>query len=407
MKWYRILLVCLFITSLFAAPALAQTSDCRGFKELARRVEFPNVIVQFMVCDENGNPINNLSKSSVRINEDGKAITEFSFVSVTADNNRPVQNIPLIDGSMFTLHTVGASIGIVFDATVLLNGSGKDSRDSISEGRTAIEHFLLDFTASDSPAIRTKAEYDPERVAVFIPVDQQSQPLNLDSLPTFNQDRIAVVNALRTDIPLRQGKTNLYAAVQAAVEATARDAQQRNAPSIVLVVSDGGDVISSDTISSLINLANQKNVKIIAFGVGTDRALEKNGFRLRQLAEATGGRYFERPSPDIAGAAFSDFVQSRSTTAYEVSYRTSIFDDGLEHQVTFEVTSRSGNFSFGLPLRYPTDKETDVQIISQLNNVLLQYMTFGLPLAIVIAAVISGIFYMVRKRDVERGATQR
>lgn len=404
----RLLSVFLLIGVLFTGavtPALAQSSDCRGLQPLADRFQFPDVTIQFMVCDANGNPVNDLAKSSLRLSEDGRAVSEFNFASVTADSRNPAIMVPLINGQTFPINAVGASIGIVFDASILLNGSGRDVRDSINEGRIAIESFLLE--AGDPPPVRTAAPGDPERVGLFIPVDQPNQSLRPDNLPTFTQDRYAVVNALRQGLPVRQGKTSLYAAVQAAIEATARDARQYNAEAIVLVVSDGGDTLSGDTLNSLINLASQQNVRIIAFGVGTDRALQNNGFRLRQLAEATGGRYYERPSPELAGTAFTEFVRSRPTTVYEVTYRTSIFDDGREHHAVLEVTTAGGNFSLTVPLRLGVQTTTSGDILSQVNDILLRYAFIGLPVAILLATIISSIFWAVRRSSIAQNKTLR
>jgi len=304
--------------------------------------------------------------------------------SQIADVDQPVLNVPLVSGAQYPLTAIGASIGIVFDASQLLNGSGADVRDNIGAGRQAIEAFLLEM--GDPPPPRTKSPANPERVALFIPVEQPSQSLFPSSLPGFTQDRYAVINTLRQDLPIRQGKTSLAAAIQTAIDATARDARQNGGNAIVLVVSDGGDALTGDTFNSLIAYANQQNVKVIAFGIGTDKALSNNGFRLKQLAESTGGIYFERPGEVEAGQAFLSLVQPQPTALYTLTYNSRIIDDGKDHSMTLEISIPGGTQNYTLPLRYNGMATT---VLVPLYDVLVrQYLIFALPIAILVSFVL-------------------
>ncbi|MFQ3631049.1 VWA domain-containing protein [Roseiflexus sp.] len=396
MKHLCILCIALSLV-LPASLAVAQSQDrCSGLNVHSVSFQFPKVEIVFSICDDTGNRIVGLDRSAIRLTEDSKPVSSFTMETAVADAQTPTQTVVFPNG-MLTLTATGASIGIVFDATQLLNGSGQQRRDSIAEGRAAIEAFLLE--SGDPPPPRTRAPGNIERVGLFIPADQPNQSLRPASLPDFTQDRYAVVNTLRQDLPYRQGKTSLIAAIQAAIDATARDAQQRGAEAVVLVVSDGGDTLTGDTFDGLIAQASQQKVKIVAFGVGTDRALQSNGFRLKQLAEVTGGLYIERPSVSDAGNAFMRVVYPRSNAVYLVGYNTSIIDDGKQHPVVLEVTTPSGvrNYSFSLAYEGIADNTQ----LAPLGDVLLRrYFIFAIPIALLFSlflTLISGAMFWFDK----------
>jgi hypothetical protein len=379
-----LVIISVVLSLLVGTSVAAQSTGCRGIEVLAAQVAFPKVTVQFRLCDQQSNPIVDLNRGAIRLLEDGITVADYTLDSQIADVDQPVLNVPLVSGAQYPLTAIGASIGIVFDASQLLNGSGADVRDNIGAGRRAIEAFLLEM--GDPPPPRTKSPANPERVALFIPVEQPSQSLFPSSLPGFTQDRYAVINTLRQDLPIRQGKTSLAAAIQTAIDATARDARQNGGNAIVLVVSDGGDALTGDTFNSLIAYANQQNVKVIAFGIGTDKALSNNGFRLKQLAESTGGIYFERPGEVEAGQAFLSLVQPQPTALYTLTYNSRIIDDGKDHSMTLEISIPGGTQNYTLPLRYNGMATT---VLVPLHDVLVrQYLIFALPIAILVSFVL-------------------
>jgi len=379
-----LVIISVVLSLLVGTSVAAQSTGCRGIEVLAAQVAFPKVTVQFRLCDQQSNPIVDLNRGAIRLLEDGITVADYTLDSQIADVDQPVLNVPLVSGAQYPLTAIGASIGIVFDASQLLNGSGADVRDNIGAGRRAIEAFLLEM--GDPPPPRTKSPANPERVALFIPVEQPSQSLFPSSLPGFTQDRYAVINTLRQDLPIRQGKTSLAAAIQTAIDATARDARQNGGNATVLVVSDGGDALTGDTFNSLIAYANQQNVKVIAFGIGTDKALSNNGFRLKQLAESTGGIYFERPGEVEAGQAFLSLVQPQPTALYTLTYNSRIIDDGKDHSMTLEISIPGGTQNYTLPLRYNGMATT---VLVPLHDVLVrQYLIFALPIAILVSFVL-------------------
>lgn len=387
--------------------AYAQPAACRGLEVHAAQLAFPTVTLQFSVCDASGNQMTTLDRSAIRLLEDGTPITDFTLESHIAQAGQPVQSIPLVNGGTFTLVTTGASIGIVFDASQLLNGTGAGAQDNIGKGRAAIEAFLLE--PGDPPPPRTTSPGNMERVALFIPVEQPSQSLQPETLPGFTQDRYAVINTLRQNLPVRQGKTSLNAAIQAAVDATARDAQQNGGEAVVLVVSDGGDALTGDSFNSLLSQASQKKVRFVVFGIGTDKALQTNGFRLKQLAESTGGIYLQQPSEADAGNAFQQIVQPRPAGMYTLRYNTRIIDDGKSHTAVLEVVTPLGVQNYPFPLTYTAGGSA---ALTPLNDVLIrQYFAFAVPIALLLSLILtlmSGVaFWMTgASSGITRGKTK-
>lgn len=371
---------------IWAGTSVAQSSLCSspGLNVLAATQTQRTVTIQFSVCDSNGVPLSGYTQNAVRLNEDGRPVANVAFQALTADQTNPALTAPLANGNAVALSAIPASIGIVFDATQLLNGTGSNLGDHIGAGRIAIESFLLE--SGDPPPPRTIVPANPERVAVFIPADQPGQSLRPNDLPDFTADRYLVINTLRVGLPVRQGKTNLFAAVQAAIEATARDARQRGAPALVLVVSDGGDALTGDAFNSLVSQATQQNVRILTFGVGTDRALQNNGFRLQQLAESTGGRYWQRPNEADASAAFAQFVTANPASIYTVRYETAIIDDGQPHQATLEVATPAGNLTYTMPISVTGSGNSE--LLPVWDVLLRQYFLLAVPVLILVSAIV-------------------
>ncbi|ABU58211.1 VWA domain-containing protein [Roseiflexus castenholzii] len=394
--------------TLLTPSAYAQSQGCRGIEVHAAQMEFPNVVVQFSVCDAAGNRIAGIDRSAIRLTEDGRPVADFDMESIVADAQTPVQSVALSNGgASFMLTTTGASIGIVFDATQLLNGSGAQARNSIGEGRAAIEAFLLE--EGEPPPPRTRSPGNIEHIGLFIPVDQPDQSLQPETLPAFTQDRYAVINTLRQSLPIRQKKTSLNAAIQSAIEATARDAQQRGAEAAVLVVSDGGDALTGDTFTALIAQAQQRRVRIVAFGFGTDKALQSNGFRLKQLAEATGGIYLERPNARAAGDAFLRVAEPRPAALYRVRYSTQIIDDGKPHSLELEVNAPD-RLIYQFPLTY-AGADSGIRLTPLGDALLRQYFVFAVPIALFLSlflTLISGaMFWLSTSSSGLKGKTQR
>ncbi len=163
---WQIALIGMMFSILIVHPVAAQAPLCSGpgINLLAHRLDAQTVTVQFSVCDRNGVSIDTLAPGSIRLAEDGMVVANARIDSFVADRAQPVVAVDLVNGARQELSAIGASIGIVFDATELLNGTGANMRDHIGSGRVAIEEFLLE--PGNPPPPRTMAPNNrPRRAA--------------------------------------------------------------------------------------------------------------------------------------------------------------------------------------------------------------------------------------------------
>jgi len=375
----------------------------------AAPANFPDIVADFRVKGANGQYITGLTSSDVRIIEDGTAITNVTWASQRADKSKPTLTVPLSDGKTEELSTTGATIGVVFDATTLLNGAqgAGTGADYLAEGREAIKQFLFQ-TGPQAPN-------NSEAIGLFIPIASSDQKVQQDvpdaNAEGFTQNRNGLINTMLTT-EVRTGKTNLYDAIREAVEDTASVARQRGSAAVVLVVSDGGDTISAGSFDALIQQASANKVTVIAFGVGTDRSLneQRGGFRLNQLASTTQGVYLPHPDAAAAKNAFDTVVAATPAEIYTISYKTALIQDNKQHSFMIQVTLSDGSgqaSSQPIPIVFPPASS---QPKSGLNQALLRYLRIAVPAALIVSlliALLMGALRWSRSRSVGKLSTRR
>ncbi len=366
-------------------------------------LRFPDITVDFRVKDGGGRDVIGLEERSIQIIEDGTTIiTNFKLERQTADITSPERRLNLSDGKKSEeIYATGATIGVVFDATTLLNDAKNNEHDYLVEGRHAIEQFLLQ-TGVQAPR-------DPEAISLFIPTSSPDQEVQPADLAEFTQDRNAVINYLRA-MPARTGKTNLYDVIQQAVETTARVARQRGSEPLVLVVSDGGDAISKDSFDRTISQAQANMVKLVTFGIGADKNLAEGGFRLAQLAKTTGGLYLQRPDDAAVSDAFRKTVVAASAALYTARYSTALLDDGRKHHFVVQVTLPDGQAT-SQPVEFTTLLDADdVSQVIPLGVLLRQYLVIAVPVALLVSLLIvmmMGGIRWARSQSISRAQPSR
>ncbi len=141
--------------------------------------------------------------------------------------------------------------------------------------------------------------------------------------------------ALGTLVP--QGQTALYDALSVALD---RLDQATHARKVLVLLSDGGDNVSTATLDQVLAHARQSNVAIYAIGIYDAGAPDTNPGVLKTLAAATGGERFLPQSPGrLLQACFEIAREIRS--AYTLGY-TPPERDGRYHAVRVVVESTDG-----------------------------------------------------------------
>ena len=243
---FATLVLTLLIPTLVAAQGASQAKiDTYGLKIDGRTVE-----VLFRITDSaTSRAIQGLQSRDIKLLEDGAPIAaQVKLTESHTDAVNPVGTtvalqpsangaVPVDGSKPIDLSVIGATIGIVYDASKLTN-IARDPVDYVVRGRELLVSFL--------EAGRPIAEKNPEAIGIFLPLSVPAvsgEQLRPEALPDFGQDRNAVINVLNQQQP-RAGKTNLFDTLSLAVSATADAAATRGTDAYVLVVTDGGDSAS-------------------------------------------------------------------------------------------------------------------------------------------------------------------
>jgi hypothetical protein len=340
--------------------------------------QFPDYTIHFRVQDAVGYDVLDLSEDDITILEDDMPISTDKTLTVkVADSTTPSLTLTLSNDREYPLYTTGATIGIVFDATTLLNADS--DVDYVQAGREMIEQFLS-HTGQQAPL-------NPEALSLFLPMDQPGQQMQPEQFVGFTQDRNALINYLNHEMQLRSGATNLYAAVQQAVQETAWVTRRRGSQAVVLVVSDGGDKISSDAVNETIRIAKEEGVSIVTFGMKPENASTPRSFQLPQLALLSGGMYQANPDAATIEQVYAETVHATPAALYTLQYQTTMPDDGETHAFELQVTLPGGQTITSETLAVVPGRNLQAQEILPANRILQRYFLLATPIAVLIPAV--------------------
>lgn len=373
------------------------------------RIDGRTIEVLFRVTDRvSGRDIQNLQPSDITLMEDGAPVV--AAIELREEQSDPAQErvidlgVSAVNGSTsVNLNVVGATIGVVYDASLLTNAPG-DPVNYVEQGRVLLEALL--------EAGRSVAPRNPEALGLFFPLSVPAvgdEAIRPTSLPDFVQDRNAVINALRQQAP-RQGKTNVFDTLAVAVRATAEEASRRGTDAYVVLVTDGGDTASAGSYDALVADTSALGVKLLILGVGPEGRLANNAPALTTLASKTGGAYVGNPDPGVVQALYRNHVQVTGQSAYIVRYTTSLIDDGKSHQLVIGVRGpregQSAPFPIGVTVLAPTDGIA-------LGSALQGYALRAIPLAIIVSLLLCGFLVLLqrvfgdRSRSISGGITRR
>jgi hypothetical protein len=352
------------------------------------------VSMKMRVIDQaTGREVAGITERDVVIIQDGAELKEsgLRLVATTTDATDP-QNHTLPFNSKSPLIASGATIGIVADLSSALNLGAPAGTDYIVEIRQAVEQWIS--------LGNTVAPGDPEAVGVFLPLAFNSQPLQPASAQGFSRDHNAIITALRQE-PARDGATDLYDAVLAAVEATATEASRRGTPSYVVVFSDGTVTNkTTDPTDAILRKAEATNTIIIAVGIGNPTSLEKDINRLPKLAPATGGQYIQVAAGDREArikAAYASLIKPVDRTGYDLAFNHTAPRDGKEHTFQVRVTLNGATWE-SQSLKIPEIGGPGPSPIQPLSAVQKDYLLLAVPLSVLAAALATLLATLGRKR---------
>lgn len=377
--------------------ALAHAASPANVQLIAASLRLPEGRADIRVSGPDGLPLTDLKADQVRVLVDGQPLPVTALEEYLTTPELPERNVELSDGRSARLCLTAPAIFVVFDMPAPLGV------ERIDQARRSVEQFLGRAAAAGGCA--------PAVVDILAPTaNEPRRPLaGLGAGPgeLVEASNNLVVNTLgelqRSPVP--DGKTRLYATILAGIEEAGRAAGQRGGQGIVLIVSDGADVLSSESLQVVIERAAALRVRPVIF----DYSKRKDGSPLlRDLAKSVPSAvYVGAATEEQARAAFEQAGVIVPVGLYQLRFDASALPAiAAPAQVTVEVLLPDGTVS-STPLETPVEVEVEVQL--QLPT-LGSYLGFAVPATILFngaVALLLGAVRWLRERGLPDNRTLR
>lgn len=243
---------------------------------------------------------------SVRCNGQPEYMLTNSQLVVT-DNGKPVDDFRIVESSSATARFPFSAV-MVMDASGSMIGSG-------NAGAKLAGHAFVDFM--DGMVDETSVIFFTQVVSLY------------QQMTTVKPMLHAAVDALPAN-----GATAVWDGIMAGlVELHTNGVNGKKA---VLVLSDGGDNSSTQSVAGIISFAQTNNLRVFTVGLGTSI----NATELQQVALLTGGAYFQTPNAVDLQSIFTQIANfmGRGFDEHTVSF-TSPEPDALEHELQVSVVA--------------------------------------------------------------------
>lgn len=238
------------------------------------------------------------------------------YLSVTDGAGVPVSGLTLADLNVSedailqnpTSLRVAGTTQLPIAVALVVDRSGSMQGQSLADAKQAATDFLQRLKPIDHAAIISFAS-------------------NVTINQPFTANQILLQNAIQS--LTASGQTDLYGGVIAAID----QGQTQTGRKAVIVLTDGEHNVSGKSLADASSAALQAGLPVYTIGLG-DQAQEDN---LRQLASATGGRYYHAPtSADLA--QIYNLISLQLTNQYILTYTTTnATRDGSIRTVTIQV----------------------------------------------------------------------
>ncbi|WP_373501469.1 VWA domain-containing protein [Desulfococcus sp.] len=234
-----------------------------------------------------------------------------AYVSVTDQGGYPVIGLSEANFSIFeNMSQVDFSRPPVFVSQVHAPISVALALD-YSKSITDTPEYVADMEAAAADFIHHLGAGDEAEIIKF--------GTEVEVFQEFTSDKALLLTALQTPW-VKEGKTNLYDAVQRAVQDTA---PRKNSRKAVIVITDGenrGDQ-TRYSLKTVIQYAGKKGIPVFTVGLG----LFDSGI-LETLADGTGGQFYRAATSDNLENTYLQLVDTLLQYQYVLSYVSHITD---------------------------------------------------------------------------------
>lgn len=275
------------IMSIALATSLVEAAGIGVAVQQVDASQFPQVRINASVADSEGVPITGLDDQAFKLTEDGKPITKFQ-VQPIVNSQEPV------------------AVVFIMDVSGSMNDNGK-----LAAAKDAASAYVDTMGPNDSAALISF-----------------SDTVTIDQGYTSDQATLKkAINALKAN-----GNTAIYDAVVQAAILQGAIPQRRK---IMLLMTDGDDNRSKNSLDDAINAAKKSGAPVFAVGLGSD--VKKDA--LTKLATSTGGQaIFVSKGTDLKQIFLSIGDQLRRE--YVIDYTSALPADSKTHTVEVTATYR-------------------------------------------------------------------
>jgi Ca-activated chloride channel family protein len=239
-RWLFLLLIPIVLPCVVISQSLPKTDPAGAY---AIRTNVDLVVLHATVRDHKGTPVSGLGKESFQVYEDKVP--------------QPIES--------FSHEDLPVTVGLVIDSS----GSMRPKRADVIAAAMA-------FVRSSNPADQIFVVNFNEHVSLGLPVN----------LPFANNAGQLESALFRRNI---SGMTALYDAVTLAIEHLQKGKSDKK---VLIVVSDGGDNASQQSLAQVLSLVNQSSALIYTVGIFDENDEDRNPRVLKQLSRASGGEAF-------------------------------------------------------------------------------------------------------------------
>lgn len=221
----------------------------------------------------------------------------------------------------------------------------KDVRSFSSQSNLPLRVGLLIDTSN---SIRDKFKFEQEAAVEFLnqiirPKEDRAFTLGFDTSPEITQDWTNSTEKLTSGIRMMRpgGGTAFYDAVYLA----ARDKLMKEKTTgpvrrAMIILSDGDDNQSRVTLSEAIEMAQRAEVIVYTISTSMAPNTDSGDRKLKELAEATGGRIFHPFKIEDVADAFRD-IQEELRSQYVLAYRPpTLAADGAFHPIEIQALNK-------------------------------------------------------------------
>ena len=368
---------CLILAVIFSNSLIAQTQKVKGslaYKDTADLTilniypdSFPNVSVVFKAQTKRGEPIWNLTKDKMNVNENQQNCEVVSLEQIS--KNKPV-NIGIV---------VDHSGSMMLDQKQLFDENGQplfsfdlNNEPILPEGYTSPIENAKSAIKSFVGTFNVKKDFIS--VVGFSNVVDKVLPLTNDISKVSS-----VVDSMNADF-----STALYDAMLEGLDKI----KTANGVKVLVVLTDGQDNSSKSNWNDVITKASQLEIPIYIIGLG-----DVNQDTLQQITKATNGQFYYTQSSTSLISVYS-VISKQVQAFYNLVYSSPNFsslDSTRQLEISFDVDSIYLNTQ---PANFKLPKE--VVLFLKDKEVEKNYLIGGgMVLAVVIS---SGIIFYKRKK---------